>query len=244
MASGGAFYRSFIGGSGVGGEKPGRLPDKGGLAEMHGPARATANGHVNEEILELYAMGRLGEPKLGSVEEHLLLCGYCQDRLDEIDGFVKVFRQASRQMSETAREPAKEKRDETARVWVWLKPFWAAAMAAAVVLMVTFVLPQRSADTAFQSVDLRALRGDPAREAVADAGRRLELKLDTAGVEEAASYKVEIVEGLGKVVWSGQASRRNGALAVAAPAVKPGQYWVRLFGRDSEMVREYGLKVR
>jgi hypothetical protein len=185
-------------------------------------------------------MGRLGEPKLGNVEEHLLLCGYCQEKLEEIDGFVKVFQQAARQMGDRHLE----KRTETIGWWGWLKPLMAAAAASAAILMVTFVLPQQTQERALQSVDLRALRGDPSSGGVARSGRPLQLRMDTAGIEDVASYRVEIVEGLGKVVWSGQAERQRGTLSIAAPAVKPGQYWVRLFGPDREIVREYGLKVR
>ncbi len=49
--------------------------------------------HVDEEALERYAMGALGEEDEAPIEEHLLLCGGCRNRLTEIDGFLKALRQ-------------------------------------------------------------------------------------------------------------------------------------------------------
>jgi hypothetical protein len=203
------------------------------------------NEHINEELLELYSMGRLGEPKLGEVEEHLLLCDQCQDRLEEVDGFVKVFRQASRQASETRADYGRRQREEPGRVWQWVRPVWAAAAASAAVLLVTFVLPPRSVDEPSQTVDLRAFRGESASGSVtAEAGRRLDLRMDAAGIDGPSTYRLEIVNGAGGTLWTGRPDRHNDILVVSAPAVRRGQYWVRLLNPKGETVREFGLRVR
>jgi len=41
--------------------------------------------HASDESLELYSQGRLQEPQLGQVEEHLLICERCRKRLTEFD---------------------------------------------------------------------------------------------------------------------------------------------------------------
>jgi hypothetical protein len=42
--------------------------------------------HINEELLDEYALDRVPEGKVkDSIEEHLLICVYCQDRLQLID---------------------------------------------------------------------------------------------------------------------------------------------------------------
>ncbi len=41
--------------------------------------------HVPEEWLEQYSEGTLEEPRLGKVEEHLLICEECCDRLTKLD---------------------------------------------------------------------------------------------------------------------------------------------------------------
>jgi anti-sigma factor RsiW len=48
--------------------------------------------HVPEETLDLYVVGRLDEPDLAPVEEHLLICAECQDRTRDLDTLVAALR--------------------------------------------------------------------------------------------------------------------------------------------------------
>ena len=41
--------------------------------------------HVQDERLAEYSKGLMVEPELGEVEEHLLVCDRCRDRLTEFD---------------------------------------------------------------------------------------------------------------------------------------------------------------
>lgn len=43
--------------------------------------------HPSEQIIELYALGRLAEELVPSFEEHLLICLRCQEALREEDAF-------------------------------------------------------------------------------------------------------------------------------------------------------------
>jgi hypothetical protein len=52
---------------------------------------AGANRRIAENELELYAMDRLTEEDAAPIEEHLLVCEQCQDRLVEIDAFVRTM---------------------------------------------------------------------------------------------------------------------------------------------------------
>lgn len=45
--------------------------------------------HATEETLEEFALGRLRGAALTRLEEHLLICEECQDRLSELDAFVQ-----------------------------------------------------------------------------------------------------------------------------------------------------------
>lgn len=58
------------------------------------------SGHSPDEILEQYSLGRLAEPGLGQLEEHLLVCERCQTRLEDIDEFVGATRAAARELRE------------------------------------------------------------------------------------------------------------------------------------------------
>jgi len=44
-----------------------------------------ANDHVPAEWLAEYSKGILQEPRLGQVEEHLLVCELCRQRLNQFD---------------------------------------------------------------------------------------------------------------------------------------------------------------
>jgi len=55
---------------------------------------AGMTAHIDENTLELYAMDRLSESEAAPVEEHLLVCYLCQDRLAEIDRFLTDLRSA------------------------------------------------------------------------------------------------------------------------------------------------------
>lgn len=208
---------------------------------MGGPAGPGSDGHVSEEILELYAMDRLGEPKLGEVEEHLLICERCQDRVEEIDGFVKVFRQAARHTGGVDEHEAAS--GEPSRLWAWLKPVWAATAAAAAVLVVVLVTPRQPDTLPAQSIELRAMRGERVV-AEAAAGRPLQLRLDVTGLDGGTRHRVELVSAEGNVVWKGAESAVSGALAIQTPPVAAGAYWVRLLNPAGETEREFGLRVR
>jgi hypothetical protein len=52
--------------------------------------------HIDEDVLELYSLGRLAETQSSGLEEHLLICRACQERLEQTDDFVRAFRMAVR----------------------------------------------------------------------------------------------------------------------------------------------------
>lgn len=62
---------------------------------------ALSSGHSSADILERYSLGCLGEPDLGRLEEHLLVCEACQVRLEQVDGFVGAIQAAARELRET-----------------------------------------------------------------------------------------------------------------------------------------------
>ena len=64
------------------------------------------SNHIEEETLELYALGRLGEDEAAPVEEHLLVCHFCQDRLAATDEYIRTVRAAAHKL------PSKLKKDD------------------------------------------------------------------------------------------------------------------------------------
>lgn len=50
--------------------------------------------HIPEELLEEYATGTLPESDKAEIEEHLIACEFCQDRLQiEDENFIATLRE-------------------------------------------------------------------------------------------------------------------------------------------------------
>jgi hypothetical protein len=62
--------------------------------------------HIPEDVLDRYAVRGLPEAEAVPVEEHLLICTICQDRLQLTDDFVAALRSAVDQRHETRRHKA------------------------------------------------------------------------------------------------------------------------------------------
>jgi anti-sigma factor RsiW len=48
-----------------------------------------------EDVLETYAWGRLSDPDNAPLEEHLLVCDACRNRLEQIDEYLRVAKSAA-----------------------------------------------------------------------------------------------------------------------------------------------------
>jgi anti-sigma factor RsiW len=51
--------------------------------------------HIAEDSLQQYAMGAITEPEAGPLQEHLLICPACPDRLQSTDDYVAAIRAAA-----------------------------------------------------------------------------------------------------------------------------------------------------
>lgn len=202
---------------------------------------ATGKAHPGDELLELYALGRLDEPELGEFEEHILVCELCQDRLDEATDFVVTMQAAASQM---VHEPEPEPAWRRLLRLEWL-PMPAPALAGAFALLVAVVAwqPWRSTEPAhWQTVQLETMRGEAAQ-ATAPAGFALDLRLDAADID-AAGATAQIVSADGNVVADAALRVANGKAELRhAAGLSAGHYWVRL-KKSGETVREYQLLVR
>jgi hypothetical protein len=83
--------------------------------------------HIPEEILDEFAMQMLCDEDQALWEEHLLVCDACQDRLGEVDEYIRIAKDTSAAIS----NPELQKRRSLA------KPMMAATHAA---LVLAFVL--------------------------------------------------------------------------------------------------------
>ncbi len=184
--------------------------------------------HLDEEEIEKYSLGGIAKSDLARVEEHLLLCQSCQRRVESSDVIVRSMQQAA---ARSRQEP------EPAPRWLGM-PRFAFGLAAAFLVLAAILIPRdfiRSSPPPF-AIGLAATRG-AGIEAKAPASTPLALQLDVTGLPAAASYKLAMVDGAGKQVWTGTFP---GASVKPSPA---GTYFIRLYSPAGDLLREYGLEI-
>jgi len=189
--------------------------------------------HVEEETLEQYSAGRLAEPDVARVEEHVLLCEACQEKLEEIDSWVRSVRRAAAQF------PAESK-----PIWqFWRLPRFVPALAAAVLLIVAagvgLQMARRGA-VAPLAISLEATRGESVAAVPAD--RPLVLQPDLEGLPRFAQYRLEVVDQFGRPVR--RAEFAADTLGTAIPGVAAGVYFVRVYSPTGDLLREYGIEAK
>ena len=182
--------------------------------------------HQSEDRLELYALGRLSGSEVGQIEEHLLICHSCVDRLEGIGAFAL-----------SVREDLKTHAEPPRRSWaIWRQPRLAFAAILAMALLTLVVDRAREGGRVepFASLQLTALRGDMQKVPPA---RETDLTL-TDPPSTGAPFRLEVVDAGGAGVWSGA-----GLGAKIHKPLSPGDYFVRLFSSKGRLLHEYGFHV-
>lgn len=190
--------------------------------------------HVDVEELEKYSMGTSSLDETALVEEHLLTCEGCQDRLRETDDYVLAMRRASQKLRLNA---------SSAKPREWRLPAWFPVLAAVACSLLVGVITLRSVRPPGPAVavSLNALRSNGAGIG-APAGRELMLRPDLTGLVESSSYRLEIVDQLGHVVRQGKIERSQNGTKVRG--LGAGLYFVRVYLPAGELLREYGLQIQ
>ena len=190
--------------------------------------------HVDAEDLERYSMGTSPLEATPFIEEHLLTCDSCRNRLRETDAYLLAMRTSSQQFRRN--EKAAKRRE-------WRIPAWfpvMATVACGIVLVVAtprFIRPNGPA----VAVSLTALRSDGAGNS-APSGRELMLRPDLTGLAEDSSYRLEIVDQTGHTVQQGTLTRAQNGIQVRG--LGAGLYFVRVYLPAGELLREYGLRIQ
>ena len=188
--------------------------------------------HSTDDQLEYYALGRLADTAIPILEEHLTVCALCQKRLDEIENFALG-------MQQVLREPA----PEAAGFFDFLKkPAFALSFAAvAVMAIAVFVMNGRTKLAPAASLQLSAMRGEMP---VSEPARETDLTLIDAP-QVGGPFRVEVVDAMGNPQWSGVAASAPGGISVKVQRnLRPGDYFVRLYGAGNQVMHEYGFRVR
>ena len=201
--------------------------------------------HSTEESLELYALGRLAEEKAESLEQHILICEECRNRLDSADTFVRAMRSGAVRLR---REDAKKKSASAGAMFSWLKmptAVWgtAALASCAVVAIYSTQLSQRTIGGAPITATLVAQRGEAM---TMPAHHILNLTLDASGLQLGPRNHVELVDASGTVIQNEMVPEVGNALHTATRfGLSSGTYYVRVYAPgSSEPAREYALAVK
>ena len=193
--------------------------------------------HPSEDILEEYVLDRLPEALTAQVEEHLLICHACQDAVEQADTFVSAMKIAERHPIPAAGLLGSH----------WRRAAPAASVAAVLAVAIVAALVVRKPTPASPStpikVSLSSLRGFSAL-APAPAGKPLQLGIDAPDLAPGKQYRVEVVDTVGREVWQGAVMEADSKLvATMTKPLSAGVYWVRLYGGNSELLREFGMSV-
>jgi hypothetical protein len=193
--------------------------------------------HGTEDQLELYARGRLRESDLPALEDHLMICATCREKLDEIGDFALGMEEALG----TAVVPQ-------TRGFGWglaslfRRPAFSMALAFVALIVVVGVFSNgRTQFAPSASLQLTAMRGEmpstiPARE--------FDLTLSD-GPREGGPFRIEVLNAAGASVWSGLAeSSPAGVRFKVTQRLAQGDYFVRLYSVSGKTLREYGFRIR
>jgi hypothetical protein len=193
---------------------------------------------LEDEQLERYARGQLDSSQTVPLEEHLLMCSACQERLDSVGDFALAMKAA------LVKQPALEQSSGRAYGWFdWLrKPAFSMAIGfAALILVVAIFSNNKTSFVPSASLVLTAIRGEMPQTVAA---REFKLTLSDAP-KDGGPFRVEVVNATGGSVWSGLvASGPNGVQVTEPRALSAGDYFVRLYSADGKILREYGFRVR
>jgi hypothetical protein len=201
--------------------------------------------HVPEDSLELYSMGRLPEAELEGVEEHLLLCEVCRSRVEELDEFIRTFRETAQVVPVRAQSGKQPKRLLKRLVggWTLWRPAYGLAGALAVLLVVVAIRQPAPEPGPVSEIHLQAMRSSEVVEAKANTP--LNLRLDLSMLAPHPAYDVRIADSRGAVVWRSSVTPRGEyAIANVGGGLRAGQYWVRVYSGAGTLLREYSLRVR
>jgi hypothetical protein len=193
-----------------------------------------AYSHESDERLELYALQRLPDSDIICIEEHLLVCNSCRDRLEEAEAFALSMRDAIGRNRPTG---------VSDNPWRARPRFALAGALAIAAVTVVFIWSGHSRPAPVASLRLTAMRGSESPAALA--ARELDLTLSDAVAESTGAPLVEVVDADGGEVWKGVPEMTDGtARAKIAKVLAAGDYLARFYDSPGHLLHEYQFRVK
>lgn len=205
--------------------------------------------HPSEDEWEEYAFGRLRESQVARLEAHLLACAGCQSTLERVDSLIQYMRSAVPGAVEPpAGIPSPPPGIPSGERWIPfpIRPAMVVLTLGLVLILAvaTGVVGSRgqTSKLSVATVTLASFRGEST--ATAPTKRPLDLEISQSDIPGATRYSLEVVTTAGDSTWKGTPEIAGGKLVGHIPkGLGPGAYWVRIYGSDSTLIREFGLRV-
>jgi hypothetical protein len=193
--------------------------------------RLISRDHPDESVLEEYVFGRLGDPKVAILEEHVLICPRCQAALAQLDEYIRLMKFATSRPEEIP--PRRSGKRAAAAA--------GGALIAAVIALFTWFKPHPP-PAGVTLVSVRRAAGAPA--ILPAAGHPLDLSIPAANVPPALKYRLEVVAATGESVRSGWVNSGTDKLSAhVTGGLEAGAYWVRLYTLPADLLAEFDLHV-
>jgi hypothetical protein len=205
--------------------------------------------------LEDFVFDRLSGDTRQTIEEHVLACPDCVERIWEEEDYVLATRAAARLIGAVGVQPAPPPSRWRSGVslvrrltgwwnWrpAWVPPFAAAGAIAALAFLIA-VPWQRSAG-GYSTVPLVTMRGESHAIATASGRERIRLHMDLTELPSLPAYRIELAGAAGSILRQATLNPHGQSLDWRVGRLDPGQYWIRVAdGATGELLREYGLLV-
>lgn len=195
------------------------------------------SAHGSEDQLEQYALGRLSEQETALLEEHLLACAACRDKVDSFDEVSIGMREA------LVKDSLKAEGGFAGRLAVLVRrPAFAMTVAFVILLAVIGMFSRRKPTfVPVATLQLTAVRGEMATTVPA---RNFDVTL-TDGPRDGGVFRAEVVNAVGAAQWRGLAQSGPAGVHMSVNHLLPeGDYFLRLYEPSGAVMREYGFRVR
>ncbi len=202
--------------------------------------------HITEEWLELYALGRLPEEKAEVLEEHILICEGCRERLDGADAYVRAMRSGAARLRREEAPRKMASRSHGMADWFRMPAAAWGTAAAALCVVVIVSVTQTHRNNPGAGVVAATLIAERGAAVPVPANHPLDLTLDARGLQLGSQSKLELVDANGKVIEEQTVAERNAVFHTRTrEGLAPGSYYVRVYAAGgTEPAREYALSVR
>jgi hypothetical protein len=208
--------------------------------------------HATEEALEMYSLETLPEADTEVLEEHLLVCPECQERLTEVDIYVRHMKAAAAKLrAESPRRKAAGFPGSFPGSLVWPAPVWVAVVVVCLLGLAWAVIGRRALSPDQSppiAVALQVVRGvDDASNSGVPEGHPLRLEADLAGLPSEELVAMELVDAGGRPSHRSEVRPEGERAVLLIPSgLSQGTYWVRLYktGPRKELLREYALRIQ